>query len=564
MRPAARARRYVRDITSGKRTSCRYVKAACERQLRDLERVGSDKFPYHYDEAAADTAVNFIELLPHTKGRWAASGDTITLSDWQCFIVCTIFGWQKDAGGRRFREAYCEIPRKNGKSTLAAGIGNYCFTADGEFGAEVYCGATSEKQAWEVFRPARLQASRCVPFREYYGILVMAKSMAIMEDGSRFEPLIGDPGDGSSPSCAIVDEYHEHPNEALYDTMKTGMGAREQPLMFIITTAGSNTGGPCYEKRDEVTKILDGTFSDSDTETIFGVIYTLDEEDLETWSHVRSLKKANPNYGVSVSAEYLKGQVSAARRTPSKQNTCKTKHLNIWTGAASAWLNMVHWNKCRDRSLRIEDFRNQTWFFGLDLASKFDFTSFMQVTSRIEDDGLRHWYWFGSHFLPEDTIADSKMQRRLEGWVEQGYIQRTEGAETSFDDIKDTVLDLAGDYQAEEIVYDPWRATQLAHQLEDEGATVVQMHSTRQNMNPPMRELEAAIATGRFHHDGNPCLTWMASNVIAKEVRGALQPDKEAADKKIDGIVAGLMAMNRAILSDVGPSVYETRGIRTL
>jgi phage terminase large subunit-like protein len=223
----------------------------------------------------AEKAAKFIQLLPHTKGEWAFKRMPITLEAWQLFIVCCAFGWvQKGSKLRRFREVYTEIPRKNGKSAISAGVALYCFTCDNEFGAEVYSGATTEKQAWEVFRPARLMCKRTPLLVEAFGIEVNASNLNRPEDGARFEPLIGNPGDGASPHCAIVDEYHEHPTDSLYTTMLTGMGARRQPLMWAITTAGYNIEGPCYDKRREVIEMLNGTVPN---EELFGVIYTVDE-----------------------------------------------------------------------------------------------------------------------------------------------------------------------------------------------------------------------------------------------------------------------------------------------
>lgn len=242
---------------AGKVLACKWVKLACRRQLKDLARQGKKAFPYRFEPEKAERICRFIELLPHTKGKWAAKRELLRLSPWQKFILTTLFGWIRTKDGlRRFREAYIEVPRKNGKSIKAAGVGLYCLSADDEHGAEVYSGATSEKQAWEIFRPARLMAKRTPDLCERFGIEVNASTLAIPENGSRFEPLIGSPGDGASPSCVLIDEYHEHDSDELYDAMVTGMGAREQPITFIITTAGSNMAGPCYIKRGQVVNVL--------------------------------------------------------------------------------------------------------------------------------------------------------------------------------------------------------------------------------------------------------------------------------------------------------------------
>lgn len=285
------ANQYARNVVRGKIPACQFVIQACQRHIDDMAAEKSKKFRYRFDKDMAEKAAKFIQLLPHTKGEWAFKRMPITLEAWQLFIVCCAFGWvQKGSKLRRFREVYTEIPRKNGKSAISAGVALYCFTCDNEFGAEVYSGATTEKQAWEVFRPARLMCKRTPLLVEAFGIEVNASNLNRPEDGARFEPLIGNPGDGASPHCAIVDEYHEHPTDSLYTTMLTGMGARRQPLMWAITTAGYNIEGPCYDKRREVIEMLNGTVPN---EELFGVIYTVDEGD--DWTDPKVLEKANPN-----------------------------------------------------------------------------------------------------------------------------------------------------------------------------------------------------------------------------------------------------------------------------
>jgi phage terminase large subunit-like protein len=312
---------------------------ACQRFIDDFNR----DFEFVFDPVLAERACRFIENLPHTKGRWAAKGENLKLEPWQKFIVCNLFGWVNERGLRRFRIAYVKVPRKNGKSILFAAIGHYMFTRDGEFGAEVYSGATTEKQAFEVFAPARLMAIRTEDYRSHFGIEVNAKNINIVANGSKFEPLVGKPGDGHSPSCALIDEYHEHDSNELVETMQTGMGAREQPLLLMITTAGDNISGPCFDTETECKKILERSYED---ERIFSVMYGVDPDD--DWTSPDILRKANPNYDVSVIGEFLEAQQKQAIRNASKQNSFKRKHLNIWVGAHTAWLNMESVAKCID------------------------------------------------------------------------------------------------------------------------------------------------------------------------------------------------------------------------
>ena len=556
------ANKYARDIVSGRIPACEWVKLACQRHLDDVKKTGKD-WLYRFDKDKAEAVCRFVELLPHVKDDWAHKKELIRLEPWQVFNFCSVFGWvKKKDGKRRFTEVYNEIPRKNGKSVMAAGTGLFCFVADGEYGAEVYSGATTEKQAWEVFRPARKMIQKTPFLKEAAGIEVNAKNMVTLEDGSRFEPLIGNPGDGSSPSCAIIDEYHEHKTAELYSTMRTGMGTRSQPLRYIITTAGFSISGPCYEKRKETEAMLTGSIPN---ERLFGIIYTVDKDD--DWTDPDNLKKANPNYEVSVKEETLLAELEHAINFTSAQNDFKTKHYNIWCSAKSAWLNLQNWEKCK-RTLHIEDFRDVDCWDGLDLASRLDICSHVKLFKK-NIDGRDHYYCFGYHYLPENTINASdnnKNKDAYQGWVNGKYLISVHGDEIDFNRIRDNVLELASDYPPKEIAYDQWRASQLAHQLEEEGASPVEVKQGYA-LSPAMRELEAAIQSGRFHHDGNPVMTWMASNVVTRELKGNLCPMKESNDRKIDGMVALLMAISRAMTDESESTLsahLETVGIRSL
>lgn len=544
------ANKYARDVVAGKVVAGKYVRLAAKRHLDDLAKSKDKAFPFYFDADAAERACAFIELLPHSKGKWARDGLRLVLSPWQCFIVAVLFGWMRRKNRfRRFRELYAEIPRKNGKSQLGAGIGLYMLIADEEYGAEIYSGATTEKQAWEVFGPARQMIARTPGLQKAAGVEVWAKALAIPLDGSKFEPIIGKPGDGSSPSCALIDEFHEHDTPDLIDTMQTGMGAREQPLTAIITTAGYNLGGPCFDKHTEVKRVLDGLIENDE---LFGIIFSIDEAD--DWADPKSLIKANPNYGVSLDGDFLLAQQRRATMNPIEQNRFKTKHLNVWCSARNAWMNMQQYNMLADASLSLDEFEGEESWFVLDLASKNDICAFIQLFKR-RLNGLDHYYAFGRYYLPTDAIEENKSNQALyRKWVIQGHLIATEGAEIDFDVIREDVKQLGTRFDVQEVAYDPWRATQLAHQLAKDGATVVEFRQTVQNMSPAMKEVMAAVKGGRFHHDGNPCLAWMFSNVTAKEdAKENIYPRKEKPEQKIDGPVAVIMAVGRAM---VGEELY--------
>lgn len=557
------ANQYARDIVKGKIIACKYVIDACQRHLDDLEQEKNKSFKYKFNKDLAEKVCKFIQLLPHTKGEWAFKRMQITLEPWQLFIFCCVFGWvHKKTNLRRFREVYTEIPRKNGKSAISAGTGLYCFSADNEFGAEVYSGATTEKQAWEVFRPARLMCKRTPLLCEAFGITVNASNLSRIADGARFEPLIGNPGDGASPSCAIVDEYHEHDTDSLYTTMLTGMGARKQPLMWAITTAGYNIEGPCYDKRREVIDMLNATVPNDE---LFGIIYTIDEGD--DWTAPSALEKANPNIGISVYRDFLLSQQQRAINNARLANTFKTKHLNVWVSAKSAFFNMISWASCEDKSLSLEQFEGQSVIRGYDLARKLDMNSGVRLFPRILD-GKRHYYCISPKFwVPYDTVygadvEDRKTAERFQKWINTGHLDVTDGAEIDYREILHDAIESNKDNPVTVSVIDPHGATNLSHHLADEGLNPVTIIQNFTNLSDPMKELEAAIQSGRFHHDGNPILTWCISNVVGKNAPGnddIVRPIKERNENKIDGAVALIMAIGRIILSeqDDEDSIYE-------
>lgn len=544
---------YAQDVVKGRIVACKWVKLACKRHLDDLKASKLKAYPYYFDEAAANKVCRFLSLMPHTKGKWARKRELIKLEPWQCFAFISLFGWKiKKNDRRRFRKAYFAVPRKNGKSIIGSGLGLFMFAADGEFGAEVYSGATNEKQAWEVFRPAKQMLERTPDLQELLGAEVWAKALLVPEDGSRFEPVIGKPGDGASPSCAIVDEYHEHDSSDLVDTMETGMGAREQPLLLMITTAGFNIAGPCYDQEQDAKKVLEGVLDDPE---LFALIYTIDDKD--DWTSPAALRKANPNFGISVDEDFLLSQQRQAMQSAAKQTRFKTKHLNIWCSAKSAWLNMLEWAKCADRTLRREQFKGERCYLVLDLASRSDVCVLMLVFVR-EIEGKQHFYLFGDYYLPEFAIENAeKNANAYRKWVIEGFLQQHDGAEIDFDLIEEDMLALVAEYGPDEVVFDPFRAAQLEQRLTKNGVTAGEVGQTVKNLSLPMKELESAIKAGRVHHDGNPMLTWMMSNVVAKlDAKDNIYPRKEKPEQKIDGPVAVIMGLARAIHGEVATTSF--------
>ena len=435
-----------------------------------------------------------------------------------------------------------------------AGIGLGMLTIDKEFGAEVYCGATTENQAWQVFKPARLICLRLAGLRERFGIEVNAKTLVLQDNSSRFEPVIGNPGDGASPSCGIVDEYHEHKTSDLSDTLVTGMGARQQPLMLYITTAGSDFGGPCYTKRDDVKKILSGAVED---DRIFGIIYTIDKDD--AWDTIEAQQKANPNYDVSISADYLEGQLQQARRSPSIQAAYKTKHLNLWVGAKAAWMNMLAFQACRKKNLDIEDFKGEPCFIGIDLASRKDVAAMAILFPPGQH--CKKFTAFFRHYLPEDTILNGT-NHRYKGWHASGHLIATSGGRIDFAYLEDELRLLRSNFEIQEVPFDPYQANQFSMRMTEERFPMIEFGPVVKNFSEPMKELEALIIAKEIQFQMDPVFMWMIGNVVAKlDKKDNIFPDKEREGNKIDGVVALIMALGRAMNKIKKESVYKRRGM---
>ena len=551
------AEKYVREITSGKLPACRWVVLACKRHLKDLERSKEKSFPFRFDEAKANKICNFAEFLPHTKGEWCfyhhdkQEWNTIHLQPWQKFVLCSLFGWVKKTNGmRRFTKASLYIPRKNAKSTLAACIGLYMLLEDGEPGAEVYSGATSRDQAMMVFRTAWIMVKKCPDLQAKYGVVVTGSTIPgalIAADGSKFEPIIGKPGDGSSPHCALIDEYHEHPNSDLRDTMETGMGARRQPLSLIISTAGSNIAGPCRQDWKVCEQVLAGKKGFVD-ETVFAVMWTID--DPEKWDLKKSLAIANPNWGISVNPEQVAPAVEAAKYNPEKQATVKTKYFNLWVQAKEAYYNIDAWEKLANPNIKPEDYKAYPCLLGGDFASKHDIVALMQLFVLPEEK----YALFGKYYLPEDTINLPENQH-YQNWERTGWLTKTPGSITDLEYLTNDAEEMMKQCNVEEMVCDPNRAWGVFPQLQKRGLPVVEYRNTVLFMSEPTKQLDALIRSGRIVHNGDPVLAWAISNVTAKlDKKENVYPNKDTARNKIDPVVSTLFALGRAMVRTGEPA----------
>lgn len=533
-----RANRYIDAVLSGATPACKWVRLACQRQRDDLAR----EWGYRFDVEAANRVCRFVEALPHIKGS-QFSGQKLALGDWQCFILSTVFGWLDADGLRRFRTVYIECPRKNGKSTLSAPVALYLMAADGEAGAEVYSAATTRDQAKIVWEDAKRMADRSPGLRQATGMETSAHSVFVKRTASSLKALSRDQQgnlDGLNVHGAIIDELHGHKDRGVWDVIETATGARSQPLVWAITTAGSNRAGICYEQQGYVRKILDGAHDDP---TYFGVIYSIDADDdpfdPATWA------KANPNYGVSVSPDDLARKASKAQQMAAAQNNFLTKHLNVWVNADTAWMNMQAWDKCADESLDIDDFAGSECVIACDLATKVDIAAKMRLFWK-DIDGVRHYYAFGRYYLPEDAAEDGR-NSQYSGWATEGRLCLTDGSVTDYGVIEDELREDASRFKVLESAFDPWQASALVQRLETDGMPATEYRQTVANMSEPMKELEALVLQGRFHFDGDPVLTWMVSNVVCHvDAKENIYPRKERPENKIDGLVALVMALGVA------------------
>lgn len=520
-------------------------------------RRGSSADGLRFDQVEAGRACEFFErFLSHVKGEWA--GQPFRLEAWQRDeLIQPLFGWKRPDGSRKYRTAYVAIPRKNGKSSICAGIALYLLFSDREPGAEIYSAAADRDQAAIVFDVAKqmVEASselqrRCELYR---------RSIVVPSTGSSYKVLSADAytKHGLNAHGIIFDELHAQPNRELWDVLTTSTGARRQPLTVAITTAGYDRHSICYEQHSYAEKVRDGIISDP---SFLPVLYQAGTED--DWQAEATWRKANPSLGVSVKLDYLAQEAKRAAESPAYQNTFRRLHLNQWTEQAERWLSMDRWDAC-SATVSPEDLEGRDCFAGLDLASTTDIASLALVFPG--DDGVFDALAF--FWVPEDGVRLRSRRDKVpyETWAAAGLIRPTEGDVIDYDRIRADINELGKVYRIREIAIDRWAATQITTQLQGDGFTMVPFGQGFASMSAPTKELEKLVLGEQLAHGGNPVLRWMASNVaVRQDPAGNLKPDKSRSSEKIDGIVALIMAVDRATRHDGsdGKSVYEERGMQ--
>lgn len=511
-----------------------------------------------FDDNKAKRAVKFINNLKHTKGVW--HGVPFDLLPWQDKIIQDIFGTVKDDGYRKYNTAYVEIPKKNGKSELAAAIALYLTCGDGEWGAEVYGCAADRQQASIVFDVAVDMVDQSPALKKRIKPILSQKRLVYMPTASFYQVLSAEAftKHGLNVHGVIFDELHAQPNRQLYDVMTKGSGdARKQPLFFLITTAGTDRNSICWEVHQKADDILRGKKHDP---TFYPVIYGI--EDSDDWTDETNWYKSNPSLDHTIDIEKVRAAYISAKENPAEENIFRQLRLNQWVKQSVRWMPMDVWEKC-SFEVDPEKLKGRECYGGLDLSSSIDITAFVLVFPPIPDDDK---YYVLPHFwIPEENL-DLRVRRDhvpYDIWEQQGYLQTTEGNVIHYGFIERFIEELGMNYNIREIAFDRWGAVQMVQNLEGLGFTVVPFGQGFKDMSPPTKELMKLTLEKKIAHGGHPALTWMMDNIYVRtDPAGNIKPDKEKSTEKIDGAVALIMALDRAIRNEgSGGSVYDDRGI---
>lgn len=550
------AESYIRGVSDGSIVVGKRIRLAVERQVNDLTRQADEDFPYYFDPDAALRPIRFIEsFCRHSKGEWA--GQPVRLEPWQQFCFWVAFGWRrKDNGYRRFRIVYKKVARKNGKSTETSGLGLHLQVGDGEPGAEVYSAATKKDQAKIIHEEAMRMVRKSPDLAEV--LTVVKNNISHIDSASKFEPLSADEKtlDGLNVHGGLLDEVHAHPNRGVYDVIETATGARRQPLIWCITTAGIVTQNSIALELEEYgDKVLRGIIQD---ETFLPLCWDIDEGD-DPWDE-RTWVKANPNLGVSVKVDDLRAKARKARETPAAQNNFFCKHLNVWSNSRSRWLAVERWDACRDE-FRVEELHGKECYAGLDLSTTTDISA-LSLVFPWEGGTYRTLSYF---WVPEEN-ADLRARRDrvpYPQWIREGLITATPGNVVDYAFIRHRILEVAKLFKLRELRADPWNAMQLLTQLQEEdGLNVVEHRQGFASMSAPTKQVETLVLAGNLRHLGSPVMRWMFDNVSVKmDPAGNIKPDKEKSAERIDGVVSLIMGVAGAALRVQKTNPYEKGGL---
>lgn len=558
------AEQYAIDVINEKIPACKWIKLSCERYFKDIDN--SVEKGWYHDKVAANRVINFFhKYLKHFQGEWA--GRPFILLPWQQFVIWNLYGFIMSDGNRRFKEAGIFVARKNGKTELAAGLGLFAMGPDKEQAAEVYSVAKDKEQAKISFMKAKEMVKNSPALMKVYEPL--ANSIYSEDFVSTFKPWSSEMGgnkDGYNPHFAIVDEYHAHSDDSMIYAIESGLGARKQPIVFKITTAGFNHEGPCKNYQNICQKVLDGVI---EQDNLFTMIFTVDEND--DWEKEESWIKANPSYSdISTIPGFLKDMYDKSKNDPTKIVNFKTKCLNIWEKAAKTWIEKKYWDSCAEE-YTAESLFGEKCYLGMDLSDSFDITCICAYFPFFK----KYLWWY---FLPEDRLQDDTNGYKYIKWVNEGWLIITPGNVIDYDRIRNLlsgyeVIDgaikynkncIIQNYNVQSMAYDPWNAKQLVIKLQnDDGLTCNQFRQGFASFSYPTKEFKKEIFGNEPKHNNNPITNWMISNVVeSTDPAGNIKPDKKKSQFKIDGVVAAIMARGEALTFE--NEVEESYEVKTI
>ncbi|MDY7215115.1 terminase large subunit [Bacillus subtilis] len=539
---------YSRDVISGEIVACEKHIWACERFLNDVSREGTREFPYVFDDEKARRFLYWMTQFKHTKGP--LQGENIVPEAIQIFIFGNVYGWvHKDTGYRRFKKVYWQVGRKNTKTQSLACVGSYEAMANDEYMSEVYIGATKTEQAkicWNEIKAQIMQADLLnKPEKKYriaYGKIEHPKTQSKIEALSKDA---GKTGDGFNPQCGIIDEYHAHKTSEIYDVLASGMAARAQPLMLIITTAGFELNNPAYRvEYDYVSRILDPNKVEQN-EQYFVMINELDKgddvKDEKNWIKANPIVAAN-EHGLN----YLRGELEVALAVPEKMRNFMTKNMNIWVNMReNGYMDMQAWTDCG--SDKLPDLKNRECYVGIDLSKTIDLTAASFIFPL--DDGS---FSVESHgFMPEDTFHERMKTDNVpyDLWKKKGWLTTTDGAVVDYDYIRAYIkkMEKENGWRIKEIGYDPYNATQFAQQMEADGYTMIEIRQGVATLSEPTKDFRAKVKAKKIIHPKNDLLTWAMGNAVTKvDAQENIMLDKSKSTQRIDPAAALINAYVRA------------------
>ncbi|MBW5382328.1 terminase large subunit [Brachyspira pilosicoli] len=584
---------YINKVINKELPVCQAAFLAVKRHLDDIEKSKNNDYPFYFDEDEAKRPITFIQSLVHTKGEWA--NHNIILESWEQFIIASIFGWRrKENKLRRYKKAYVQVSRKNGKTTFASGIGNYCFFCDSpaEAGVEIYYIATKKDQAKIAWSESERQIRKAKALNKEAITYKQTSTITKKKDtASKSKPLGQDSNteDGLNPHLVIVDEYHAHPDNELLNVLESGMGARRQPLTFIITTAGFDKTSVCFSEYEYAKQILQGSLNNDE---YFCIIYEPDNIK-DIWIFMSEYKEklnnnqntqeqeelinniifqANPNINISVKDSYLKSRLFEGLDKPVQRTDILTKNLNVWTQASEVWISSDRWLKSYlHQNININELKGKRACIGLDLATTRDIAAYVLCFDTVDNDP---YILLPRFFMPKENIRQRSKEDRVpyELWALQGLITLTNGDIIDFDIIESSILQDAKDFEIIEIAYDPWKAIEIITHLESEG---FKMQQVRQSfavggLSEGTSLFEKTIDERKLLHGNNPVLNWMISccevKTDGRDNYLPVKPDRRRSYKRIDGVVASIMALHRVIKNhfEDTKSIYESEGVFSL